>query len=151
MEEKKTPSWLQDKKKLLILIIIAFTLIVSFFVNLIIGGAITKAIYTKVTGNPDISSLVNTIISRVTQKELIGAYKNNNADEILVFKEDGEFEYIVPGYSEEGEFYVYRNSLTLTLGENLINFTIVDHTPDTLELDNGFQSFVFTKVEGYTY
>ncbi len=150
-KESKIPAWLQDKKKLIILIIIVILMIVNGITKLVLGITIANNINSYINGNAIQTTIINKFVANLTGKKLSGAYMNDYADEILIFNKDGSLNYVVSGYEETGEYTVDNNTLTLTIGENVIILEIVSKKDDKLELSNGFTTFTFTKVENIDY
>ena len=152
-EKSKMPEWLQDKKKLVIIILVVIAIIVSGVLRFVLVSSVATKLYSKVMGygNQTKVSVIDNIISQLKDPELCGPYMNDNADEVIVFKEDGSLDYVAAGFTESGEWMINDNILTLTIGENLMEFEIVKNEGNELELTNGFADYSFTKLTEFDY
>lgn len=150
-EKSKIPEWLQDKKKQLIIILVIVALIVSGILKFLIAGTVVTRIISKVNGYNAQPSVIDNIIAQLTNPELCGPYLNDNADEVIVFKDDGTLDYVAAGFTESGEWYINDNLLTLTIGEAVMEFEIVENKDNILVLSNGFSEYSFTKLDYFDY
>lgn len=150
-EKSKLPEWLQDKRKLLIIILVIIAIIISGIFKFIIAGSVATKIISKVNGKSAQPSVIDNIIAQLTNPELCGPYMNDNADEVLVFKEDGSLDYIAAGFVESGEWMIDNNMLLLTIGDAIMEFEIIENSNNILELSNGFTDYTFTKLEYFDY
>ena len=150
-EKSKMPEWLQDKKKLLIIILVIIAIIIGGIFKFLIAGTLATKLYSKITGTSNKVSVIDDIISQLTNPELCGPYMNDNADEVIVFKEDGSLDYVAAGYTETGSWMINNNILTLTIADNLMEFEIIKNSDNYLELSNGFTNYTFTKLDYFDY
>ncbi len=152
-EKSKMPEWLKDKKKQFIIIIVIIAILASGVVKFILASAISNKIYSKVMGynNQSSVSVFDKLISQLNNPKLSGPYMNDNADEVLIFNEDGTLDYVASGFKESGEWSINDNILTLTIAGNLMEFEIVTNEEDILELTNGLTTYSFTKLLNFDY
>jgi hypothetical protein len=163
MDKSKIPAFLQDRKKLLILCIVAVCTIVYTFNSSKVTINIINVVGEKTLGIENVTERVNPkriireglpdvsipgipdIPGRNNKGTLSGTYKNLYANEILSFKAGGKFVYSSGPDKEEGTFQVEDDIITLHLGDWEQSFTIVDKTNDTLVLFDGGNYYYYSK------
>ncbi len=125
----KIPSWLQDRKKLIILVIVIFAIIVSSFTTVNTASAIIK----KVKSGGIFAT--NKIGQLFASKKLDGTYQNLYVEETMTFSKDGSVIYSYGGTLIFGTYEINGKYLELELEGNEYEFEIKENSGKNLTLD----------------
>ena len=156
MDKSRLPSWLQDRKKSLILGIILLCMIVSSFNT---GRTVTKyadMISVRVLGYKISETLTRDNIIRHSvngisvaipghHRGLSGSFSNINADETLVFKNNGVFQYKSEGNTDTGSWSFEDGKLHLKLNNWETTLIVSEITDKTLVLYDGSMYYYYEK------
>jgi len=137
------PSWLQDKKKVLILGIVLLALILSAFNT----ARIATRVYTKIADDLSITTpKVGDIFKGIGGNKLDGTYQNIYAEESMTFDKDGT---VIYTYGESIAFGDYEidtdNYLLMNLNGNAYSFHIVTNDGKTLVINDGYYDYTYEK------
>ncbi|MBR5926774.1 MAG: lipocalin family protein [Firmicutes bacterium] len=156
MDKSRLPSWLQDRKKSLILGIILLCMIVSSFNNTRITIKYADNISVKLLGYKISDTLTKeNIIKRSMNgisvaipghnRGLTGSFSNINADETLVFKNNGVFQYKSDGETDTGSWSFEDGKLHLKLNNWETTLFVSEITDKTLVLYDGSMYYYYEK------
>ena len=164
MDKSKIPAFLLDRKKLMILCIVAICTIVYTFNSNKVSVRVINVVGEKAFGVEDMADRMKftyiiknglplITISEITSghhghshgNSLSGTYKNLYADEVLSFKDNGRFVYGSGPNKEEGTFWIEDDMITLQLDDWEQSFTIVDKSNDSLVLFDGGNYYYYSK------
>ena len=156
MDKSRLPSWLQDRKKSLILGIILLCMIVSSFNNTRITIKYADNISVRLLGYKISDTLTKeNIIKRSMNgisvvipghnRGLTGSFSNINADETLVFKNNGVFQYKSDGETDTGSWSFEDGKLHLKLNNWETTLFVSEITDKTLVLYDGSMYYYYEK------
>jgi len=146
-DKSKLPSWVKDRKKFLIIIIVIICLI---------GSAINTAVIGFVSGLANSAKLVAALGSMTefsdvfdmlgSSKMLNGTYQNNYVDESMEFGKDGSLVYSYAGNVVFGEYEIEDNTLIIELDGYEYYFDILTNDGKVLDLTYGAYEYNYTKL-----
>lgn len=148
-EKSRLPSFLQDRKKTLIIAIVVLAMILSFISSVFWGSVIVNtSLAKKIKPILKQQGISITSLLKSDKHRLNGTYVNDYVDEELHFHLDGSLEYTS---GEEifamGTYKLTDKTLTLTINGSESEFDIIDKTNVTLVFSNGDNVFSFTKEQ----
>jgi len=146
-DKSKLPSWVKDRKKLLIIIIVIICLIGSAINTAIIGfisGAANTAKLVAALGS--VTEFSDVFDALGSSKKLNGTYQNNFVDESMEFGKDGSVVYSYSGNVIFGEYEIEGNTLILELDGYEYYFDILTNDGKVLDLAYGGYEYNYTKL-----
>ena len=146
-DNKNLPSWLQDRKKALIIGIVLAAAILSFVSKLLIGSLILDSALVSRTKDLLGDQTISVINILKSKQKLYGTYSNDYADEELHFHLDGSMEYTAGESFGTGNYELNDKKLTMTINGEPAEFDIIEKSDNILIITNGMNIFSFTKVE----
>ena len=143
-ENSKLPSWLKDKKKLIIICIIIFAMILTSF-NMVMGIGVSVMKNAAVKGSLSTSNLAGITKLFHVSHHLNGLYMNRYVNETMEFGKDGSLVYGFNGSVIFGSYEIHGSTLIINLDGTDFEFNILNM--DNGQLDIELDGFVYNYVK----
>jgi len=145
-ENDKIPSWLRDKKKLIILGIVLLALILSSTNTLRIARIAVDKIPGVAEAKANIEGeVVDSVKSIFKSNKLTGTYSNSMSGETMVFGKDGSFTYVISGQMVPGTYSLDGDILTLCLNGGCYEFQVLQCDSSSLVMTDGYYQYEYQK------